>query len=344
MEEKVSVIIPVYNTGKYLKQCVDSVINQTYENLQIILVDDGSTDDSGKMCDEIALTDNRIQVVHKANEGLGLTRNKGLEYADGRFVTFLDSDDWFSKDHVEVLVSNATRTRAELVIGSRTKYYPDQKNAFRKLELSIYGEYSDEEVITEVLPEFIAASPNAKSDMGIPMSVCFNLYLLDVIRDYAILFPSERYCVSEDFFFNYKYINRCKKAVIVKEYGYIYRNTPMSISHSFGEEQIVRVFNFYTEIKKLLLNEDTSPDIKSRMFRCSLSKIRSLLTRLATSTLSYKEKIKLIKAIISAPETQEMVLGFDYRLYPMQLRIFTLGMKYQMPRLIYALLYIRQKK
>ena len=93
----ISVIIPVYNVEEYLHECVDSVINQTYKNLQIILVDDGSTDSSGKICDEYAENDKRITVVHQKNGGLSVARNTGLSNAHGDYVYFLDSDDYIKK-------------------------------------------------------------------------------------------------------------------------------------------------------------------------------------------------------------------------------------------------------
>ena len=107
MQPMVSIIVPVYNTGQYLEKCLDSVLNQTYTNLQIILVDDGSKDGTSAMCDRIKSKDSRIEVIHKTNEGLGYTRNKGLEYAVGDYVTFLDSDDWFDIDHIANLVQAA---------------------------------------------------------------------------------------------------------------------------------------------------------------------------------------------------------------------------------------------
>ena len=99
----VSVIIPVYNVEEYLKQCLDSVINQTYKNLEIILVDDGSFDNSGKICDEYALKDNRIKVIHKENGGLSDARNVGIKEATGEYITFIDSDDYTELDMIEYL-------------------------------------------------------------------------------------------------------------------------------------------------------------------------------------------------------------------------------------------------
>ena len=103
MSETISVIIPVYNVEKYLNKCVDSVISQTYKDLQIILVDDGSTDRSSKICDEYAKADTRISVIHKQNGGLSSARNAGMEIVEGDYITFLDSDDYVSPTVYEEL-------------------------------------------------------------------------------------------------------------------------------------------------------------------------------------------------------------------------------------------------
>ena len=104
MGEKISVIVPVYNVEQYLERCVDSIINQTYTNLEIILVNDGSTDNSGKLCDELAKKDERIRVIHKENGGLSDARNRGIEEAESDLVGFIDSDDYIDNDMYEILL------------------------------------------------------------------------------------------------------------------------------------------------------------------------------------------------------------------------------------------------
>ena len=106
MNPKISVIIPVYNVGKYLKRCIDSIIQQNYDNLEIILVDDGSSDNSGKICDEYVVIDKRIIVIHKSNGGLSDARNKGLDICTGEYISFVDSDDWIEKDFYKFAVNN----------------------------------------------------------------------------------------------------------------------------------------------------------------------------------------------------------------------------------------------
>lgn len=123
----VSVIIPIYNVEKYLKACVDSVIGQTYQDLQIILVDDGSTDSCGGLCDEYAAKDKRITVVHKLNGGLSDARNAGLTVAAGAFVLYLDSDDYLVPTAIEALVEMQSKTNADIVLGNFFYTFPDHE-------------------------------------------------------------------------------------------------------------------------------------------------------------------------------------------------------------------------
>ena len=103
MNEKISVIVPVYNVENYIQYCLESLVNQTYKNLQIILVDDGSTDSSGYICDKYALKDKRIKVIHKSNGGLSSARNSGMQLADGNYIGFVDSDDFIMPTFYEEL-------------------------------------------------------------------------------------------------------------------------------------------------------------------------------------------------------------------------------------------------
>lgn len=131
INDKLSVIVPIYNVERYLKKCIDSIINQTYKNLEIILVDDGSTDNSGNICDGYALKDRRIKVIHKENGGLSDARNKGIEISTGNYITFVDSDDWLELDMYETLVTSAVKNSVKLAIGG-VKVYDESSEKFRK--------------------------------------------------------------------------------------------------------------------------------------------------------------------------------------------------------------------
>ena len=110
-----SVIIPVYKVEKYLRRCLDSIVNQTYKNLEIILVDDGSPDNSGKICDEYAQNDKRIKVIHQKNKGQGAARNTGIIAANGELITFVDSDDWIENNTYEIMVSKLLQYELDII-------------------------------------------------------------------------------------------------------------------------------------------------------------------------------------------------------------------------------------
>lgn len=115
MNELISVVVPVYNVEKYLRQSIESIINQTYKNLQIILVDDGSTDNSGRICDEYAAMDNRITVIHQDNKGAGAAKNTGLDLVEGRYFSIIDSDDFIDLSFFEVLLSKLVMYNGDIV-------------------------------------------------------------------------------------------------------------------------------------------------------------------------------------------------------------------------------------
>ncbi|MBQ3325773.1 glycosyltransferase [Candidatus Saccharibacteria bacterium] len=111
----VSVIVPVYNVEKYIHRCLDSILSQTYKNLEILLIDDGSTDKSGKICDEYAKKDKRIKVIHQKNQGVSVARNNGLKKTNGGWIAFVDSDDYIESEYVEILLNNAEEKNADVV-------------------------------------------------------------------------------------------------------------------------------------------------------------------------------------------------------------------------------------
>ena len=115
--EKISVIVAVYNIEKYVGRCIESILNQSYSELQIILVDDGSTDESGKICDDYAIKDLRIQVIHQENQGLSMARNTGIQYAEGAWLSFIDGDDIIHPQFIEILHRAIYSSSSQIEIG-----------------------------------------------------------------------------------------------------------------------------------------------------------------------------------------------------------------------------------
>ena len=129
MEDKmISVIIPVYNVEKYLCECIDSVLGQTYQDYEVILVDDGSTDSSGTICDKYAETNSRIKVIHRKNGGLSEARNTGFDAANGEYIYFLDSDDYIRADALERMHEASKKTNADIYFFEAEVFYDDKEN------------------------------------------------------------------------------------------------------------------------------------------------------------------------------------------------------------------------
>ena len=143
-EDLISVIVPIYNVEKYLEKCIKSIINQTYKNLEIILVDDGSPDNCGKICDEFAERDKRIKVIHKENGGLSDARNFGLNVASGDYISFVDSDDYINEKMYEILFSEIKKNDSDIVFCDYIKFSEDNINNFvpEKYDIIIHDKYS----------------------------------------------------------------------------------------------------------------------------------------------------------------------------------------------------------
>lgn len=229
----ISVVIPIYNVEQYLNACVDSVVNQTYSNLEIILIDDGSPDNCPEICDEYAKHDSRIKVIHQKNGGLSAARNAGIDFAHGEFLTFIDSDDFVVRNYVELLYKGIVEFDADISIASFYTFTKENELAISYSELSF----------TEVTREECFKRYGAiKADLSMPfISACNKLYKRD-------LFSSIRFSIGklyEDAFSTYKLLDDAKKIVFTSTYLYFYRLNPQSIlGQSFKEKHLEMVEAF----------------------------------------------------------------------------------------------------
>lgn len=217
-EKLISVIIPVYNVEKYLERCIISVIKQTYKKLEIILVDDGSTDNSGILCDKIASVDYRIIVIHKKNGGLSSARNVGLEKASGDFVTFIDSDDWIELDTYAYMMNIIDKYHVEIV-DIECQYAYSNYDPIRKTEenLEIYRE---KDVLWNYFDRGLRLQNSA------PYSVWRKIYKKEVINCHT--FPEGKN--SEDLLFNYEVLKKTNSIAISHLIKYHYFQNTNGIS------------------------------------------------------------------------------------------------------------------
>lgn len=221
-EELVSIVVPVYNVEEYLKHCVDTIVNQTYHNLEIFLVDDGSTDSSGLMCDELAEMDSRIKVIHKVNGGLSDARNVAIEIATGQYIAFIDSDDAIPPDAIEYLYQLVKKNDADIAIGNML--ITSNKEEYATNTESFLKSFNNQEAVKEMFyGDFYSTSASGK------------LYKTSLFE--GIRYPLKR--VNEDLFTTYKVLDKSGKVVVSDKIVYYYYHRVGSIMNSsFSEKRL----------------------------------------------------------------------------------------------------------
>lgn len=212
----ISVIVPVYNVQRFLSDCIESIIKQTYEKLEIMLVDDGSTDDSGKICDNYAQKDTRIKVIHKENGGLSDARNVALDICEGEYITFVDSDDVITVDMVEYLWKLQQNTDADIVT-CQTQLISEDGQVIPKNQ-----QYS-----TRIITGNENCMLNFLTARDMDTAACMKLFKKDLFKE--IRFPFGKY--SEDLFTVYKLVALSNIVVVGEEKKYVYRIRNASIMH-----------------------------------------------------------------------------------------------------------------
>lgn len=213
MEKMISVIVPIYNSEKYLNKCIDSLLRQSYKNIELILIDDGSKDNSLSVCYKYAATDSRVKVHHKENEGIAKTRNYGLRVSSGEYIAFVDSDDYVDHDFLRLLYEAMEANHCELSICSFARFM-DNKIIHNTIEESRVVDKTELELL------FFTDSNIGKANWN-------KLYKAELLEN--LQFPD--ICLGEDYVFNFEYLKRVNKVAIINKELYYYRITPSSLSN-----------------------------------------------------------------------------------------------------------------
>lgn len=247
----ISFIIPVYNVEMYLEKCVDHIISQKKECIEVILVDDGSTDDSGEICDKLALADSRIHVVHKLNGGLASARNKGLEFVRGRYVAFVDSDDYIADNCLDSILEWIDKGGTDICFMNATKFYP---NGYME---SLGDCISRNEILNKSKRDVIKYLSERPKYPG---SACTKIYRYDFLEENNLHFPID--CrLSEDLGFVRDCILQAKTYDVLEIPYYFYRqNRKGSITNVVSNKTIEGLLMFICESVELLTDENKPKD------------------------------------------------------------------------------------
>lgn len=286
---KISVIVPVYNVERYLSRCVKSIVSQTYSNLEIILVDDGSTDSSGKLCDDFK--DIRIRVIHKKNEGLGKARNTGIKYATGKYIMFVDSDDYIDKTMIANLYNSLRKNNADTCIGGFKRVYTDKSEVLKNKYSN--QTFYNKEILTNVLVKMFGK--NSRNDDHIEMSVWKVLFDNQIIKTNNILFPSERKFISEDIIFDIEYFSKSRVVTMSNDDGYNYCDNDNSLTTKYNPDR----FN----LQKVLFKELIKQSKELGIFDLSYQRI------LDTFIANVRYCIKLNQKYLPRKEAKSRILS-----------------------------------
>lgn len=278
MNDLISVIIPIYKVEEYLDECVCSVVNQTYTNLEIILVDDGSPDNCPQMCDEWACKDSRIRVIHKPNGGLSDARNAGIDAATGEYIAFVDSDDFIKPDMLEKLYTAIQKEKADIAACGILNCEGDRRTAWGCRDFA----GSSEQILALLY-----------DDAAYPVAAWNKLYRRSCWE--TLRFPVGKTC--EDAFTTYRLVHNAKRIAMIPEALYCYRIRPGSIMTSafslkkMDEEEAWRCNYQFVE--------KHHPKLKNAAFDFYLQRVNVLIhTMTKEDRLSFAEQYRMLRRIL----------------------------------------------
>lgn len=325
---KFSIVVPIYNVESYLPKCIDSIRKQTLEDIEIILVDDGSPDRCGEMAESYALRDNRIKVVHRHNGGLGPARNSGIDVAQGEYVGFVDSDDWIEPDMFERLYSVASARQADVVFtGFKTvshgKIIARREHPFAGKTLCGQNE------IFSLRAAFYGAPPTKVLDDPVPISVWIAGYRRAFLEENLLRFIDIR---SEDKFFNTYACRAAKTVACISGTPYCYRKDDQpSITKTFKKETLDSFFTLFCALDRMA--DEELPlfwnECHIRKQRCVIDYSRVLIGMIESSSVAEEEKKIYVRKVLSHPMLRSACRCYPWWNLPIAQAMFYIALSLQ---------------
>lgn len=336
MKPRVSVILPIYKVEKYLDRCMHSLLNQTLKDIEIIMVDDGSPDNSPTMCDQYAKEDSRVKVIHKQNAGLGFARNSGLEIATGDYIAFVDSDDFVSVTAFEILLKVALEENADYVMCGYKSVrnnicVSEHKDVNQKMVMEVPDCYN-------VLRGMIGIDPDSEYSYRHNYSVWHGIYKSTLFAEGGIRFCSERDLISEDLIFHLSLIPLCRKIVIIPDLLYNYCLNDNSLTTTYRKGRFEAVLKLW-KVSVGMVASTSLEDMKIRL--------DYLLLDVTLSAISYEVRynknnaLDVLKTISANDEVHQLLDSYPiHRLCCKHYLFFSL-LKRKAYKTIYCLLKIK---
>ena len=336
MNPKVSIILPIYNVEKYLDRCMQSLLGQTLREIEIVMVDDGSSDKCPAMCDRYAAVDSRIKVIHKKNAGLGMARNSGLEIATGEYVAFLDSDDYVDIHTYEILYKTALENETPQAVYCGLNKVKDSGE--------VYSTHSDYATPTRILGnnncKRIATEMVARLDKGrgtkYYMSVWHAIYSREFMHAYNIKFCSERDFMSEDLIFDLDFFSVADNVVFIPDKLIYYCENGSSLSRVFQKNRFDRFIVMYHKIQETMQQYHYPEEYKLVAQKYIVGYSRACLYVFFRNVTNKKERLDFINNVINKKELWQNVNKTNVsKIISWPLYIYYILLKLRLKRVIY---------
>ena len=333
----VSVIIPVYNVEKYLTKSLDSVVNQTYTNLEIICVNDGSPDNSAKILEAFAKKDSRIKIINQENKGLSGARNTGIESATGDYIVFLDSDDWIDAEVIENAVEKAVDV--DTVMWGYVREFGD-----KSLEKKIFeGNRSFDENGTRELHRRLAGLTGEElrnpENTDALVTAWGKLYTAKIIKENKLQFVDTKTIGTEDLLFNVYYFGYAKNCYFIdKPYNHYRKDNETSLTRKYKAKLFSQWSELYSRIRQHINENSLGEDFhKALDNRICLSMIGLGLNELCNDA-SHSQRIKNLKTILSSEQYKKSFENLEFAYFPIHWKLFFKFCKKRNTFFVYILL------
>ncbi|MBQ4159923.1 MAG: glycosyltransferase [Clostridia bacterium] len=350
-QPKVSIIVPVYNVEKYLERCVKSLTQQTLEELEIILVDDASTDASLEICKKFAAEDARVKVLHKENEGAGMARNAALQVATGTYIGFVDSDDFVEPDMYKTLYEKAEKYNSDLVMSGVIfvdgNMFSEAGETERRTFFEADTQFETEEDLKKLRMGIVGATPDDAEDSKYGMSIWKNLFRHEIIKKNNLVFESEREMLSEDAIFMIDYIACIRKATGIHEAFYNYFRNAASISKSYKKDRFEKSLVFARAVEERFQKDIAPKDYQVYINRFWQAMCRVLCSQeimhAAEAHMPYTALKQQLKAICTHKLSVRALRDYPLRKLPFMQSVFAYAMKYRLYFVLKVLVGLRSK-
>ena len=321
----VSIIVPVYNVAVYLPQCLDSLIHQTYPNLEVICVNDGSPDNSGEILERYAKEDGRIRVISQANQGPSGARNTGIRDATGDYIMFVDSDDWIDLETCEVAVNAVTKYQADAVLWSYTREFEGQS----KEKLMFWDDeavFRHDEVRNQIHRRLcgLLGEELAHPDYANAIETAWGkLYRSDVLLNHQVEFVDTKLIGTEDALFNLYAFGYVEKAVYLRKAFNHYRKTnTTSLTKTYKEKLYAQWQNLFDRMAAYIAEHSLPQEYTDALDNRIALSILGLGLNVMGAEVSGKQKRRIIKEIITQPRYRRAYKKLTFRYFPIHWKAF----------------------